>query len=264
MNLIFMVNIFVPLIAGAIYLILILELNRVSKIRKIMFGEIGYQKMIVAFLLLGIYLVTRPLQNILGPYPWPMIVNCLRQSFLMAVIAPSILVGIFHWLPDEKNPTKAVVYAAYVAGAFMALIFVLVNTIVVDGSKVLAEFHGMKIYDAVWFSKGDVRIELVVIHLVSQFISPVGFLFLASAYVRHKVHNYKLSEIYNQMILKWKYLEGGLLIFAASIILAGFAAFFGEYYTYLWVIYFIGAIVAGMIELKGILIPPRANPADLK
>jgi len=264
MSQIFFVNIVVPLIAGIIYLILILELNRVSKIRKIMFGEIGYKKMFVAFLLLGIYLVTRPLQNVLGPHPWPMIVNCIRQSFLMAVIAPSILVGILHWLPDEKNPTKAIFYAAYLAGTFMALIFVLVNTIVVDGSKILADYHGMKIYDAVWFSNGNVRAELVVIHLVSQFISPVGFLFLASAYVRHRVHNYKLSEIYNQMILKWKYLEAGLLIFAGSIILAGFAAFFGEYYTYLWVIYFIGAIVAGIVELRGILIPPRANPADLR
>ena len=69
MSLVFLINIFVPLIAGLIYLVLILELNRVSKIRKMMFGEIGYKKMIIAFFLLGIYLVTRPLQNILGASP---------------------------------------------------------------------------------------------------------------------------------------------------------------------------------------------------
>lgn len=263
MSPIFLINVFVPLLAGLIYLVLIIELNRVSKIRKIMFGEIGYKKMFIAFFLLGLYLVTRPLQNILGPYPWPMVVNCIRQSFLMAVIAPSILVGILHWIPDEKNLSKAAVYAAYVAGSFMALIFVLVNTIAVDGSKLLAEYAGIRIFDPVWFASGSIRPELIIIHLISQFISPVGFLFLAAAYVRHRRHNYAMSEIYNQMALKWKYLEAGLLIFAGSLILAGFAAFFGQYYTYLWVIYFIGAIIAGMIELRGIQIPPRSNPQDL-
>ncbi|MCX5782293.1 MAG: hypothetical protein NT145_06275 [Elusimicrobia bacterium] len=264
MKLVFFVNILVPLFAGLVYLVLILELNRVRKIRKIMFGEMGYKKMFFAFLLLGIYLVTRPLQNLIGPHPWPMLINCLRQSFLMAFIAPSILVGIFHWIPDEKNPTKAIFYASYISGILMALIFVMVNFMAVDGSKLLGEFNGIRMYDPAWFSKGYQKNELVFIHLISQFISPVGFLFLASAYVRHKRHNYDLGHIYDQMILKWKYLEGGLLVFAGSFILAGFAAFFGQYYTYLWAIYFIGAIIAGILELRGIQIPPRSNPADLR
>jgi hypothetical protein len=63
---------------------------------------------------------------------------------------------------------------------------------------------------------------------------------------------------------KWKLLEIGFLTFAGSLLVAGAAAFFGQYYTYLWVIYFAGAIIAGMIWLRSIEIPPREDPADLQ
>jgi len=39
---------------------------------------------------------------------------------------------------------------------------------------------------------------------------------------------------------------------------------FGAYYTYVWVIYFVGAMLSGLIELRGIKLPPRDIPADLK
>jgi len=42
------------------------------------------------------------------------------------------------------------------------------------------------------------------------------------------------------MAQEMEILETGLLIFALSFVLAGFAALFGQYYTYLWVIYFCG------------------------
>src|SRR5574344_995339 len=99
MELSVIVNIFVPVITGLLYFGMALEVERVSKIRKIMFGEIGYQKLFTAFILFGIYFITRPLQNIMGPYPWPMIINSARQFFIMAVIAPSVFVSILHWVP---------------------------------------------------------------------------------------------------------------------------------------------------------------------
>ncbi|MFC1501589.1 hypothetical protein ACFL58_03990 [Elusimicrobiota bacterium] len=265
MNVAFWVNIIVPILAGLIYLILILEVHRVKKIRKIMFGEIGYNKMFLAFLLLGIYLVTRPLQNIIGPHPWPMIINSLRQFFLMAVIAPAILVGIFHWIPDKKSPpSKATMFAAYAVGFFMALIFILINFVGISGSRIVASIGNLKIYDPVWFAYGNTGMTLIFIHLISQFISPVGIILLAAGFVRHKRHTYTMKAIYNQMPTKWRYLEAGLIIFPVSMIIAGLAAFFGQYYTYLWVIYFIGAIIAGLVELRGIQLPPRASPADLR
>lgn len=229
-----------------------------------MFGEIGYNKAFIAFLLFGIYFVTRPLQNLIGPHPWPMIINSARQFFLMAIIAPSILVSIFHWVPSEKGTPKAVVFASYAVGFFMAINFILVNTIAIDGSKLLTSFLGINLYDARWFSAGHTRIQLVIIHLISQMISPVGFFIMAAAYVRRRRYLYPADSIYNLMPKKWKYLETGLLIFAASMIIAGFSAFFGMYYTYLWVIYFVGAIIAGVVELIGVKIPPREPPPELK
>ncbi len=260
-----LVNLLVPLIAGIVYFMMAAEIARVSKVRKIMFGEIGYKKVFLAFILFGIYFITRPLQNLAGPHPWPLIINSLRQFFLMAVISPAILVGIFHWVPDEQRETpRSTVIAAYVVGFLMATIFILINAVAITGSKVLGSVAGLPIYDAVWFSGGGQRTELVLIHLIAQLVSPVGFFILAAAYVRHRRYNYSLGEIYNNMPRKWKYLEVGLLMFAGSLVMAGLAALFGQYYTYLWVIYFTGAIVSGILELKGIEIPPREAPQDLQ
>ncbi|MFH1369001.1 MAG: hypothetical protein ABII64_07735 [Elusimicrobiota bacterium] len=260
----FLINILVPVMAGIVYFIMAAEIKRVSHFRKIIFGEIGYKKVFNAFLMLGIYFITRPLQNTIGPHPWPLIINDLRQFFLMAIISPSILVGILHWVPSEKGTPKTVEYAAYLVGLLMAVVFILINSIGISGSKVIASLWGMNIYDATWFSSGTRRMELVMIHLIAQSISPVGYFLLSAGYVRHRRYNYPLSNVYNLMPKKWKYLEIGLLIFALSFVVAGFAAFFGQYYTYLWVIYFTGATVAGVFETIAVKIPPREAPADLK
>lgn len=259
---IFLVHVLIPLIAGLTYFMMAAEIRRVSHIRKIMFGELGYKKVFTAFLMFGIYFITRPIQNLAGPYPWPMIINCARQFFLMAIIAPAIFVGILHWVPSEKSTPRAAVLAAYIVGALMAVIFILLNVEGIEGSKVITTFLGINVYDPVWFKGGGNR-AIVFIHLICQAVSPVGFFLLSAGYVRHRRYNYPLSEIYNQMPRKWKYLETGLLIFAFSLIVAGLAAYFGNYYTYLWVIYFFAAIVAGLIELKGVELPPRDMPADI-
>ncbi|MCD6413927.1 MAG: hypothetical protein J7L54_07265, partial [Elusimicrobia bacterium] len=141
--------------------------------------------------------------------------------------------------------------------AFMGIIFILINIAAVDGSKIIATAGNFTLYDARWFSKGPRHLELILIHLLVQGISPVGYCLFAAGIVRHKRHNYPADSVYNMMTKKWWHLELALIIFAVSLLLAGIAALFGRYYTYLWVIYFTGAIVAGFIDLKGIKIPPR-------
>jgi len=264
MNFDFLITFFLPVIAGLTYFLMAFEVKRTSKYRSIMFGEIGFKKITFAFVMFGIYFITRPLQNILGPHPWPLIINSARQFFLMAVIAPSILVAIFHWVPTPSGAPRSTAFAAYTIGFLMGIIFVLINSIAVTGSKVLYSWGMINMYDPVWFSSGSPVIQLVAVHLICQFVSPVGFLLLAAAYVRHRRHNYQLAHIYNLMPTKWRYLEASLMIFAASFIAAGAAVVFGSYYTYVWAIYFIGAIISGLIEMRGIKLPPREIPADLK
>ncbi|PIU83657.1 MAG: hypothetical protein COS68_02850 [Elusimicrobia bacterium CG06_land_8_20_14_3_00_38_11] len=260
---VFLINIAVPVIAGVVYFMMAFEVRKTGKIRHIIFGEIGYRKVFDAFILFGIYFITRPLQNIIGPYPWPMFINCIRQFFLMAVISPAILVGIFYWDSDEGELPKAVKVASYSVGFLMALIFILVNIAAIDTSKIIASFNGLKLYDAVWFAGGPQKTEFILIHLVSQLISPVGFFVLSVAIVRRRRHNYPPDSIYNQMPLKWRYLEIGFEIFIVSMLVAGLAALLGHYYTYLWLIYFAGAIISGILELKSVKIPPSSAPKDL-
>lgn len=257
-----LVNIFVPVIAGIMYFLMAGYVKKISKFRAMMFGELAFKKIEFAFILFGIYFITRPFQNFLGPHPMPLIINCVRQFFLMAIIAPSILVAIFHWIPTPSGAPKTSKFAAYTIGCLMGVIFVLVNTLAVSGSQLINSWGFIKIYDALWFNNGTI-LQLVMIHLICQFISPIGFLLLSAAYVRHRRHNYQLANIYNLMPLKWKYLETALIIFAMSFIAAGIAVIFGSYYTYLWVIYFIGAIVSAILILESIKLPPRENPSDL-
>jgi len=66
------------------------------------------------------------------------------------------------------------------------------------------------------------------------------------------------------MTKKWRYLEWSLIIIVASFVAAGFGAFFGGYYTYLWTIYFVGAIAAGALQHHSIKMPLREPPQDLQ
>lgn len=264
MQLEFLINIFVPIITGIFYFIMAVEVIRVSKIRKFMFGEIGYKKLFIAFVLFGIYFITRPLQNVLGAYPMPMIVNSFRQFFIMGIIAPSIFVGILHWVPGESGAPKSMAFASYAIGILMGIIFSLTNSMAVTGDKIIATVGNFNLYDAVWFAQSDRKIQLVMIHLICQLVSPVGIILLAAAFVRHRRHNYLLGHIYTNMKTKWRYLETGLIILPLSFVLSGVFAFFGRYYQYLWTIYFIGAIVAGLFVLYSIKLAPRNKPKDLE
>lgn len=264
MNFDFLITFFLPVITGLMYFFMAWEVKRTGKYRSMMFGEIGFKKLQVAYVMFAIYFITRPLQNLMGPHPWPLIINSMRQFFLMAIIAPSILVAIFHWVPTPSGAPKSSTFAAYTVGVLMGIIFVLVNSIAVTSSKILYSWGMINMYDPVWFASGAPMVQLVMIHLICQFVSPVGFFILAAAYVRHRRHNYQLAHIYNLMPTKWRYLEASLIVFALSFIAAGAAVVFGRYYTYVWSIYFVGAIVSGIIELYGIKLPPREIPADLK
>ncbi|MDR2396177.1 MAG: hypothetical protein LBD57_06220 [Endomicrobium sp.] len=263
MNFNFIVTFFLPFFAGLMYFFMALQVNRTSKFRSIMFGEIGFRKLETAFILFGIYFITRPLQNILGSHPWPLIVNCTRQFFLMAVISPSILVAIFHWVPTPSGAPHSSKFAAYTIGVLMGTIFSLINSIAVTESKIISVWGNITIYDSIWFHSVS-SIQLVLIHLICQLVSPVGFLLLAAAYVRHRRHDYKLTDVYNLIPTKWRYLEASLIIFGFAFIIAGVAAIAGTYYTYLWTIYFVGAIISGIFVMRSINLPPRQAPNDLK
>ncbi|MDR0486180.1 MAG: hypothetical protein LBH29_05585 [Elusimicrobiota bacterium] len=262
MNMEAAITIFLPILSGLTYFLMALEVRRTGKYRALMFGEIGFRKLEFAFILFGIYFITRPLQNILGPYPMPIVINSLRQFFLMGIIAPSILTAIFHWVPTPSGAPRSSKFAAFAAAILIGLIFVLVNTMSSNSSKIVYDGF-ITMHDAVWFSDKTLPIQLMAIHLICQLVSPVGFFILSMAYIKHRRHNYQLSNVYNLMTLKWKYLETSLLILAASFVTAGIAAVFGRYYTYLWSIYFVGAIVSGFFGLKSIKIPPRSLPSDL-
>jgi hypothetical protein len=263
MNFKFLVTLLLPMITGLTYFIMAREVKKVEKLRSLMFGEIGFKKFKIAFIMIALYFISRPIQNMLGDHPLPLIVNCVRQFFLMAIIAPSFLLAIFHWVPTPGGAPHSTKFASYALGTLMGVIFVLLNTFAIDSSKLVASIGIINFYDPIWFQNEESIVQLVAIHLICQLISPVGFLILAVAYIKHRRHNYELANVYNMMTTKWRYLEMGIMLFAGSFIAAGSAVLFGSYYAFVWTIYFVGAIIAGLFVLKSIKLPPRKADGDL-
>jgi len=105
--------------AGLVYFFMAAEIRRVSHFRKVdIRRNWAIKKVFNGFLNAWyIFLITRPLQNIIGPHPWPMIINDARQFFMMAVISRRQCWLVYlHWVPSDKGTPKSVEYAAYFVG----------------------------------------------------------------------------------------------------------------------------------------------------
>ena len=56
------INLFIPVIAGLVYFYMAYQVHVVSQYRKLIFGELAYKKVFWAFLMFGVYFISRPLQ----------------------------------------------------------------------------------------------------------------------------------------------------------------------------------------------------------
>jgi len=72
---------------------------------KIMFGELGYKKVLYCFYdVRHLFRHAAASETLSVRQPVARLLSTgARQFFLMAVISPAILVGIFHWVPSERR-----------------------------------------------------------------------------------------------------------------------------------------------------------------
>ena len=132
------VNIFIPISAGLIFLALAKYIVYIAPIRHFSAGKATYDRAYYAFMAFGIYLATRPLQLLLGPHPLPLIINNIREFFMIGVFGPSVFLAIYGLAYGGENIKKNLNLVVYGISVFFALVFVVVNIFAIGGSSLSA------------------------------------------------------------------------------------------------------------------------------
>ena len=57
------INMALPVITACVYFYMAFEIYRFSRVRMLIVGEMAYKKIFIAFIMLGVYFVSRPLQK---------------------------------------------------------------------------------------------------------------------------------------------------------------------------------------------------------
>src|SRR5262245_10093386 len=68
--------------------------SHIAPMRILVTGEKTYKGAAWGFAFFGAYLVTRPLQILLGPHPMPLVINTVREFCMMALFAPAVFVAM--------------------------------------------------------------------------------------------------------------------------------------------------------------------------
>ncbi|MDI6641334.1 MAG: hypothetical protein QME68_03375, partial [Elusimicrobiota bacterium] len=120
-------NVFIPVAAGLVFFALARFVQYVGPLRQFVAGEETYRRAFIGFIAFGFYLATRPLQVLLGPHPMPLIINNIREFFMIGIFGPSIFVAIYGLAYGAENVTQGMKFFIYTLCITFATVFVIVN-----------------------------------------------------------------------------------------------------------------------------------------
>ncbi|MCB4757718.1 MAG: hypothetical protein LHV69_11940 [Elusimicrobia bacterium] len=87
-------NIVIPLLSGMVYFALARYVRHIGPVRTLVTGKLTYDSAYYGFIFFGVYLATRPLQILLGPHPMPLIINIIREFFMIGLFGPAVTVAM--------------------------------------------------------------------------------------------------------------------------------------------------------------------------
>src|SRR5215204_6024274 len=87
-------NVAFPLCSGLTFFALARYSVVIAPMRTLVTGELTYKGAAWGFAFFGLYLITRPLQILLGPYPMPLVINEIREFCMMALFGPAVFVAM--------------------------------------------------------------------------------------------------------------------------------------------------------------------------
>src|SRR5258708_4531942 len=236
-------NIALPLCAGITFLALAGYASNIAPMRTLVTGEKTYKGAAWGFAFFGAYLVTRPLQILVGPHPMPLIINCVREFCMMALFAPAVFVAMMSLCFGSDRIPKKLIYGIFILGFVLGLVFVVINARAIGGSELIFRLGSYAAYDGIWFKAQDANSEaLMSILFVIRFIDPLFLLLLAGVIVFRHARHYpeEKGEVYDNMPKKLYFLSAAVFAFPLSMLITGALVLFFKIPNQWW-IYYMGA-----------------------
>lgn len=253
------INIVVPIMAGLVYVALARYVRHIGPLRTLVTGKLTYDGAFWGFLMLGIYLATRPLQILLGPHPMPLIVNNIREFMMMALFGPAVTVAMMSLVLGSANVPRFLVRLIFITGGLLGCLFVWVNISAIGGSEVIFFAGSWTAYDGVWFhGSGQPGAHLMPILFMLRLINPVLFVFGAGTLVLWHAMNYPIEKkmLYDNMPRKLVLMGLACYAFSLSMLSVGLLYVFADIPNQWW-IYYLGALAAGILETVSLSLPLR-------
>jgi len=251
-------NVIIPIISGGIFFFLAGYVRYVAPMRALAMGKLTYRSAFWGFIFFGFYLATRPVQLFSGPYPLPLIINDIREFFMISIFGPGIflaLVGLAYGGERKLKLWQRIV--VFLFGLLLATSFCIINIFAIGGSEIIFYLGSYPAYDGLWFKNPDpLGQKLMGILFLIRLLDPVIILFLAAVIALHRALTYPLEmrRIYDNMPKKLIFASIGTFCFSLSMLTAGFLWIFGKIPNQWW-LYYLGALSAGMFETMSISLP---------
>lgn len=255
------VDVIIPITAGLIFFGLARYIKRIAPMRTLITGGKTYKWAYWGFLYFGIYLASRPLQIFLGPHPMPLIINNIREFCMIGLFAPAVFVAMMSFVFGSEKIIKQFIYVVFGFCLLLATIFVITNCFAIGGTKEIFTFGSFKAYDGLWFANPNGRVrELMRILFIIRLINPVMLITLAGGIVLWRSYNYphEKAKIYNNIPKKLFILACANFCFSLSMLFVGFVFILGHVPNQWW-IYYVGALLAGILEAISLALPVRSQ-----
>jgi hypothetical protein len=254
-------NVALPLCAGMTFLALARYAAHIAPMRFLVTGEITYKGAAWGFAFFGLYLMSRPLQILLGPHPIPSIITCIREFGMMAVFAPAVFLAMMSLCFGSDRIPKKLIVGIFALGLFLGSSYVVLETRAIHGSEVIFHIGPYLAYDGVWFNNPDPHSQaLISIIYILQFIDPVFILLLSGVIVFRHARHYppEKMQVYDNMPKKLYILSAAVFAFPVSMVIAGGLIIF-LHVVFQWWLYYLGALISGFLEAASLSLPLRKD-----
>ncbi len=259
-GLLILANIALPLSAGLTFFALARYASLIAPMRTLVTGDMTYKGASWGFAFFGAYLITRPLQILLGPYPMPLVINEVREFCMMGLFAPAVFVAMMSLCFGDDRIPKRFVAAVFGVGVTLGLIFVVLNAHAIGGSEVIFHIGNYPAYDGIWFKNSlPEERSLMAILFVIRFLDPLFLLLLAGVIIFRAARHYPAQKaaVYDNMPKKLYLLSAAVFAFPVSMLITGALVFLGM--PNQWWIYYLGALISGFLEAASLRLPLRKD-----
>ena len=254
-------NIFLPIISGLTFFALARYVRHIGPLREFSAGKETYDRAFMGFIAFGVYLASRPAQILLGPHPMPLIVNNIREFFMIGVFSPSTFLALYGLSYGGENIKKWMQWSVYIFCGLLATAFVVINVFAIGGSEEIFRIGFYPAYDGIWFKNlTPLRQNLMSLLFACRLISPVIFLATGATIALGRSLHYPEDrrKIYDNMPKKLFLSAIGTYCFSFSMLAVGLLYIYKDIPNQWWG-YYIGALLAGGFESWSISLPLRKN-----